>query len=273
MGGPVDDGRIKPDLVGKGVAVTSSVATGDAGYGTWQGTSMSSPNVAGTLALMQQHYQNTHMNAPMLSATLKGLSIHTANEAGTSIGPDYSFGWGLLNAEAAAELITVDSYGKNVINEQVLNGGATYTRNIYSDGINPLKVTICWTDPAGTPVNPPTDPELLNNRTPMLVNDLDLKITDGGTTYYPWKLDPDNPSNSATNNSKNNVDNVEQVFIQSPITGTYTIQVNHDGTLTNGSQAFSIIVSGNTICEKGSIIYNSDSEKFNFCEDGFWIEK
>jgi hypothetical protein len=230
---------------------------------------MSSPNVTGTCALLQQHYQNTHSSSSMRSATLKGLTIHSADEAGAAAGPDYIYGWGLMNAEQAAELISLDSYGNNVIDERVLSNGSTYTRSIESDGTNPLRVTICWTDPQGIPLSS----DLLNNRTPMLVNDLDLKLTENSIAYYPWKLDPDNPSNAATNSTENNVDNVEQVYISDPVEGTYTIEVSHDGTLSGGSQAFSIIVSGNSECVDGSIIYNTETEKFNFCEDGMWMEK
>ena len=267
--GPTDDGRIKPDLVGNGVSILSADHQGNATYATISGTSMASPNVAGTLALLQTHYQNTHASIPMRSATLKGLALHTTDEAGSADGPDYIYGWGLMNAERAARLISIDSYGNDVIDEQILSNGGTYIRNVHSYGINPLRVTICWTDPQGTPVSS----DLLNNRTPMLVNDLDLKLTENSTTYYPWKLDPDNPSNAATNSTENDVDNVEQVYISNPVEGTYTIEVSHDGTLSGGSQAFSIIVSGNSECADGSIIYNTETEKFNFCEDGMWMEK
>ena len=178
------------------------------------------------------------------------------------------FGWGLVNAEEAGRLINFDGFGNNVIDEQVLSNGSTYTRDINSDGNSPIKVTICWTDPAGTPVSA----NYLNNRTPMLVNDLDLKITNGAT-YYPWKLDPENPANAATNSGENNVDNVEQVYIELPSAGTYTIEVSHDGSLTGGSQAFSIIVSGENNCQNGSLMYNTDTNAFNFCEEGYWMEK
>ena len=267
--GSTDDGRIKPDIVGKGVGVYSTDDDNISDYSTMQGTSMASPNVTGTLVLLQQHYQNTHASIPMRSATLKGLALHTTDEAGSADGPDYIYGWGLMNAERAARLISIDSYGNDVIDEQILSNGGTYIRNVHSYGINPLRVTICWTDPQGTPVSS----DLLNNRTPMLVNDLDLKLTENSTTYYPWKLDPDNPSNAATNSTENDVDNVEQVYISNPVEGTYTIEVSHDGTLSGGSQAFSIIVSGNSECADGSIIYNTETEKFNFCEDGMWEEK
>ena len=266
--GPADDGRIKPDIVAKGVGVYSTASDSDDDYITYSGTSFATPNVSGTLALLQQYYQNTHSFTPMRSATLKALALHTTDEAGTALGPDYIYGWGLMNAERAAELISLDSYGNNIIGEQVLSNSSTYTRSIHSDGLNPLRITICWTDPPGIPVT-----KQLNPRTPMLINDLDLRVIKDANTYYPWKLDPDNPSNAATSISENNVDNVEQVYIASPSVGTYTIEVSHDGSLSSGSQAFSIIVSGNSECVNGSIIYNTEAGKFDFCEDGVWVEK
>jgi len=237
--GPADDGRIKPDIVANGIDLTSSVGSGDSAYDTYSGTSMASPNTTGTLALLQQYYQSTHSNTPMRSATLKALVLHSADEAGDYPGPDYRFGWGLLNAEKAAERIKEDSVS-NVIDEQVLNNGSTYERNITlsSASLDPLKVTIVWTDPAGTPVAPALDPS-----DKMLVNDLDLSIVKDGVTYYPWKLDKSNPSNAATQNSTNDVDNVEQVYIDVPEEGTYTVKVTHKGSLSSGSQAFSIVLS------------------------------
>jgi len=239
--GPADDGRIKPDIVGNGIALYSSIGTSDTAYSdTYSGTSMSSPNVAGTLALLQQYYQSTHSSSSMRSATLKALVLHTADETGSDTGPDYKYGWGLLNAQKAAETILED-VTRNVIDELSLPNGGSYTRDIVltEDGTSPLKVTIVWTDPAGTPVAPALDPS-----DKMLVNDLDLRVVKDGTiTYYPWKLDKDSPDNAATNNSENDVDNVEQVYIGSPTAGTYQVIVDHDGTLA-ADQNFSIVFSG-----------------------------
>ena len=87
--GPTDDGRIKPDLVGNGMLLTS--AWPDNPY--WVpafGTSMAAPNVTGSLILLQQHYQDIHGGGNfMRAATLKALAIHTADEAGDTDGPDY----------------------------------------------------------------------------------------------------------------------------------------------------------------------------------------
>ncbi len=244
--GPADDGRIKPDIVANGDGLYSCSDKGDDQYTTMSGTSMSSPNTSGTLALLQNYYQKGHSSQPMRAATLKALVIHTADEAGNNDGPDYEFGWGLLNAEKAAQVIDKDITENNTIDELILNNGATYTREVSVDGSEPLVVTIVWTDLPGTPVADALDPAEV-----MLVNDLDLKITHNGTTYYPWKLDRDNPSAAATNNSANHIDNVEKVEIKNPTAGTYTIEVSHSGSLAKSlaktdanDQAFSLIVSG-----------------------------
>jgi len=237
--GPADDGRIKPDIVGKGVAVYSTMDGSNSAYSELQGTSMSAPNVSGSMAMLQYHYQETHNGTPMLSASLKGLVLHTADEAGDHPGPDYKFGWGLMNSERASQIIS-DDVGQDVINELELTSGNLYTREVYVPAGSDFTITICWTDVAGTPTSPQ-----LNPSTPMLVNDLDLRIMDeNNDTYYPWKLNRDDKPAAATNDSKNSVDNVEKVEIKNAEGGNYTIYVDYDGSLTGGSQAYSLIISG-----------------------------
>lgn len=235
--GPADDGRIKPDIVGKGVLVYSSAATSSTAYATMNGTSMATPNVAGTLALVQEYYLKL-FGTPMRASTLKALAIHTADEAGPAPGPDYMFGWGLVNGEEAARLIRNSKTNGIGIQELVLQNSGSYQLNVVSNGNEPLKATIAWTDPAGKALAPALNPE-----TPALVHDLDLSISGSEKKFFPWKLNKNNPSAPATQNSKNHVDNVEVVFLENPEPGTYTIQVTHDGVI-NGSQMFSLIISG-----------------------------
>jgi len=237
--GPADDGRIKPDVVANGVNLYSTDHDNNSDYLTISGTSMSCPSATGSLALLQQHYENLNgTDNYMRAASLKALAIHTADEAGSNVGPDYQFGWGLMNTETAVLKISEDEIG-NVIDELTLTNGGTYTRDVLALGDEPLKVTICWTDPAHAPAPVELDPTDI-----MLVNDLDLRINGAKATYYPWKLNGSSPTAAATNSGENNVDNVEVVYIADPTASTYTITIDHDGSLSGGSQAFSIIISG-----------------------------
>ena len=240
--GPTDDGRIKPDVVSDGVGLTSSIATANNAYATYSGTSMATPNVTGSLLLLQEYYVQQHPGIFMRAATLKGLTIHTADEAGPNLGPDYMFGWGLVNVAKAALVIKDDNSPtkKQVIKEETLNNGDTYTFPVIASGSGPLVVTICWTDPKGSI----QAADALNDATPKLVHDLDLRVTQASNTFSPWILNPTNrPAKATTGDNK--LDNVEKIEIPDPIPGqTYTIKVTHKGTLERGSQAFSLIISG-----------------------------
>ncbi len=244
--GPTDDGRIKPDIVAHGVGVFSTSSSGNNAYNSKNGTSMATPNVTGSLLLLQEYYSQQKAGAFMRSATLKGLAIHTAEEAGDASGPDYKFGWGLLNVEKGAEVIKEYVSKNNATNakhflyENVLNNGSTYTTTFTPLVSGSLTATICWTDVQGnvTPIA-----SALNNTSIKLVNDLDIRITRDGTTYFPWILDPSVPSASATTGD-NFRDNVEKINADNLIAGeTYTITISHKGSLVNGSQAYSLLMS------------------------------
>jgi uncharacterized delta-60 repeat protein len=238
--GPTDDGRIKPDVVANGVGVYSSIASSDSAYASFNGTSMASPNTSGSIGLLQEHFQNLFTGNPPWSSTVRALLIHTADEAGPSAGPDYNFGWGLVNARRAAQVMSYDALnGANFdMQELTLSQGQTINFVVVSDGAQPLRATIAWTDPAGTP-----PAASLNPTARMLVNDLDLRIIGGATTYTPWILNPTTPGVAATTGD-NIRDNVEQVLIQSPPAGTYTIRITHKGTLAGGPQNVALVVSG-----------------------------
>ncbi len=238
--GPVDDGRIKPDIVANGIGLYSSYSSADDAYSSASGTSMSTPSVAGSVALLIQHWENVvGTGSKMRSSTAKALIIHTADESGANTGPDYEYGWGLMNTENAALKISED-ITTDVILEGYLEDGEVYTRNITTTGTSPIKATLVWTDPPGTPPVESLDPADV-----MLVNDLDLRITQSSNTYYPWKLDKDIPTAAATNATENDVDNVEVIDISTTLNSTtYTITMDHDGSLSGGGQAFSLIISG-----------------------------
>ncbi len=228
--GPTDDLRIKPDITGNGTGLYSTYENSDTAYNSISGTSMASPNVAGTLLLLQQHANNLNGNY-LRAATLKGLALHTADDAGPN-GPDAVYGWGLLNAKRAAETLSADGNASQ-ISELTLASGQSYQITVESDGVNDLLASISWTDRAGTATT------ALNSTTPRLVNDLDIRVSKGGTTYTPWRLTGVNSNGKGDNN----VDPFERVEVANA-SGTYTITVTHKGSLVGGSQNYSLIVTG-----------------------------
>jgi hypothetical protein len=241
--GPTDDGRIKPDIVADGVSVYSTLSTNDSSYGYLTGTSMAAPGVSGSLLLLQELSYKLS-NKPIRAATLKALAIHTANEAGLYPGPDYKYGWGLLNTSEAAITLSNAVSSNNaasssdLVYEDVLQNQATKTYTIVASGKKALKATLVWTDIKGTANN------TLNNTSPKLVNDLDLKISSGNIITEPWTMNPASPD-AAAKRANNKIDNVEKVEIDSVIVGnTYTITISHKNTLERTNQAFSLIISG-----------------------------
>jgi len=117
--GPTDDGRIKPDIVSSGCKgslkpavgflpdsdeyIFSTIPSND--YGGACGTSMSAPVVSGIIALMLEQYRYTYPDDEYpLPSTLKAILLHTAEDLNNT-GPDYTTGWGRVNATAAIESV------------------------------------------------------------------------------------------------------------------------------------------------------------------------
>lgn len=231
--GPTDDLRIKPDITGNGTSVYSPIGTSNTSYASYDGTSMAAPSVMGSLLLLQQLYNDTNGQFAY-AATIKGLALHTADDGGSVIGPDSRFGWGYMNTKKSAEIIISSDA---IIEEKVINQGGSISFEVTSNGVTPLIASISWTDPPANNVNY----GFSNRPDPVLVNDLDIRITQNTTTHFPWKL------TSVTTNDKidNNVDPYEKIEIDNP-NGTYTITINHKGTLRDNHQDYSLIVSGIT---------------------------
>ena len=251
--GPTDDGRIKPDLVGNGSFLYSAWSPRAELYGFAAGTSQAAPNVSGSLLLLQEHYENLHgTDNYMRAATLKALAIHAADEAGEAPGPDYAFGWGLLNTQSAAELISGEGDGHQIIEGSLVNGAADSYAVSVDQPDSVLTATLVWADPPGTPPAPSLDPPDL-----MLVNDLDLRVFRGANTWMPWVLDPANPAAPATTGD-NVRDNVEQVRIRAD-TCSYTVEIHHKGALLDDApQDYSLIISVDAPPVPGDFAFKED---------------
>ncbi len=243
--GPTDDGRLKPDLVGKGGSMLMAIGSADDAYtgGGSNGTSYASPNVAGAaLLLVDAAASGTHPWSPRAS-TVKALLIHGATDMGRP-GPDYEFGWGLPDlVESKAPMDALASGPDAAASPLVeaLLDPVQAPSHVYTfewDGTRPLRATLCWTDPPGSPT------VILDDPTPQLVHDLDLRIEGPGGTTLPFVLDPANPANNATTGD-NVVDPVEQVLLPAGGTaGVYTATVSAKTPLAEGPQWYSLVITG-----------------------------
>jgi len=261
--GPTADGRIKPDLVADGVGVFSLGSESDSAYSTLSGTSMSAPNVTGSLALVQEFYKN-QTDTFMTAASLKALAIHTAREAGTKPGPDVKFGWGVLNvADMIKVLENESSEGDTILIESELLNGEEKVYSIFSDNINALSATLVWTDVAG-PVGSQGSTD------PALVNDLDLLIYDSnGNEIKSWVISSNNPDNATQ--SGNHVDNVEKVQLVNPQKRRYFIKVSHSGELENNSQKYSLVLTGESYNFGSKELYYTGNGTELFIDRDNWI--
>lgn len=223
--GPVNDGRIKPDLCANGSSLWSTRSP--AGYEYRSGTSMATPSAAGAAALLIQHLFN-ETGARPAPHTLKALMVHGARDLGRA-GPDYEFGWGLIDASASVALIDQQRW---LVDQLSTTGPTTLNLPItVAAGTPSLKATVVWTDPQGSP-----------GAATALVNNLDLSlIAPDGATHLPWRLNPAAPSAPATRGS-NSLDNVEQVVVDSPPAGNWIVRLS--GSLPSGPQAYALVADG-----------------------------
>ena len=243
--GPTDDGRIKPDITANGQSLRSTESGSDTATGTRSGTSMSTPNVCGSAALLVDYYTSQFPSEAMRASTLKALILHTADDDGNP-GPDYRYGWGIMNTKQAADVIKLHASndgGAAMLESSLDLETTTQTHTFRWDGSSPLRVTLCWTDPAGA------EKEEHESREKALVNDLNVKVTGPGGTHFPYVMphvgdwSVESIDEDAVT-GVNDVDTVEQVYLPSATAGVYVVTVDYAGSLRGTSQDYSLIATG-----------------------------
>ena len=218
--GPTLDGRIKPELVAKGVAQLSTIP---GGYAERQGTSMSSPVVTGIAGIVTEQWHKTFNGQNPSGQVLKTLLIAGADDqiGPPSLdrpGPDYTYGFGLVDAKNSVDLIIADAGTGSRIRTGTLANGSTELP-LYLAAPQDLRVVLGWFDPEIEPA--PDAPA-----TPTLLNDLDLKVIGpGGETVLPYVLNPATPTAAATR-GVNTIDTTEEVEIKGAAAGAYRVIVN-----------------------------------------------
>ena len=218
--GPVKDGRIKPEITAQGSGVTSTTQLD--GYVSGTGTSMASPAVAGGLALLYQRYRQLNQNKDPKNGLMKALICNSGTDKGNA-GPDYKYGFGLLNLLRSLKMMENNTFKNDSLSNLA---SKSYVINVPANTAA-LKVMLYWNDPATT---------ILSGK--MLVNNLDLKVANPSSVVtLPKLLDPTpaNVNNPATT-GVDNINNIEQVVIDKPAEGSYTITVKASSVVQNPRQ-------------------------------------
>ena len=228
--GPAKDGRIKPEVVARGLNVFSTIPTNS--YGTSSGTSMAAPVVTGVAALITEQWRRTFAATPK-AEELKALIIAGAHDLGNP-GPDYTYGFGLVDAKASVDLVIADHADRKHIRSTSIAAGQQYEMPVVVRDPQNVRVVLQWPDP------PIFLSETQGYTAKALVNDLDLKVLGPtGTIYLPYVLDKNNVTAAATR-GVNTIDNTEMVEIANAAPGAYRIVVNGT-TVAQGPQNATIV--------------------------------
>ena len=209
--GPATDGRIKPDISANGTAHISTSLNNS--YQSFGGTSGAAPGIAGVIAQLHQAYREMNGGTTAESALLKAMVLNTANDLG-NVGPDYKFGWGHINGYRAIRIMEEEQYFK----ASVAQDSVQTHELVIPDNVRQAKIMIYWSDNEGSTF-----------AANALVNNLDARVVSPtGEVNLPWTLnsfpDPDSLDLPATR-GVDSLNNVEQIAINNPVGGTYTIEV------------------------------------------------
>ncbi|MEM9921602.1 MAG: S8 family serine peptidase [Bacteroidota bacterium] len=207
--GPTLDGRLKPEICAKGVQTFSTA--GGKGYTTKSGTSMAAPLVTGTSALLTQAYRLENNGENPDGGLIKAILCNTAVDKGLP-GPDFTYGFGLMNARRAFYNLEQKNYRSG----QIANGQTlTFPLNV-DEQTNQLKVLLYWADKENAE-------NILFE--PALINNLDIEVVAAdGSIHLPYVAQATQPDQAAIR-AVDQHNNIEQVVIDLPKAGNYTIRV------------------------------------------------
>ena len=209
--GPAHDGRIKPDISANGQQHISTDPNNE--YFPFGGTSGAAPGIAGINAMLQNAYGELNNGETASSGLIKAILLNTANDLGNK-GPDFRYGWGHVNAYRAALALEEENYFSATIDIDETN---THDIEI-PENVAEARIMTYWMDQPGSVMT-----------TKALVNDLNTTlINPAGDVLNPWVLDPTpDPAilDQPAFNGIDDLNNVEQIAIDNPVAGTYTLQV------------------------------------------------
>lgn len=189
---------------------------------------MSAPGVSGTYGQLVQAYKELNGGVTPTSALVKGALLNTADDLGNA-GPDFKFGWGRMNARKVVQVFQNNTY----LLDSIAQGAANQHQITVPSNVSQVKIMVYWNDYEGSTVT-----------TQALVNNLDMTVVDpSSATLLPYVLDPTPNAanlNSPATNGVDSINNMEQVVINTPAAGTYTVNVSGTA-IPQGPQKYYVI--------------------------------
>ncbi|MFW3147151.1 MAG: S8 family serine peptidase [Thermoplasmatota archaeon] len=247
--GPMNDGRLKPDVVAPGTYVLSTKSSIPGASGGWAsynsyyhyngGTSMSTPITAGTATVVRQYFNETEgldrpLNSLIKAALINGAIDMTPGQYGSGTPqqeitkrPDNDQGWGRVNLEGS---LYPEAGNMDYVNhEEGLRTNENFTRVFRVNSPEELRVTLAWSDYPGS---------LFAGK--QLINDLNLVLTAPNGTVYNG-----NDYTAPFNDEVDSLNPVEGVTVPSPEVGWWQLEVKGYN-VPIGFQHFGLVMSGNT---------------------------
>lgn len=212
--GPANDGRIKPDISAHGTNQMSTDPNNT--YAAGGGTSAACPGITGVMSQLHQAYRDMNSNNTAPSALIKACLLNSANDLGND-GPDFIFGWGKVNTFKALRILEENRYLSSTISQ----GGLNVHNITIPANVSRVRVMVYW-----------NDKEASTSAARALVNDININVSSpSATVHYPWILN--SAANTTTlaqpatrNGVLDTLNNVEQVAIDNPSAGVYTVNVS-----------------------------------------------
>jgi len=212
---------------------------------------MAAPGVSGAAVLLRQYFTDGFYPSGVATATdaripsgqlLKAMLINGATDmSGVTDFPNTREGWGRVNAGNAAyfqgdsRLLTLRDVRNS--DSRALSTADQHVWNISVTAGQPLKITLAWADAPA-----------LANASFAPVNDVDLSVESPAGDLYLGNVFFGGVS--ITGGVSDNKNNLEQVLISSPTSGTWTIRVT-GAAINDGHQGYAIVATGgvtNTSC-------------------------
>jgi len=251
--GPVEDGRIKPDVVLPGSVVASTRSTDPGASNGWSrpgdgqnsyvyasGTSMATPGVAGTAAVVTQ-YMRDKVGIEPSPALIKATLINGATPLAGYDYPGMDQGWGRVDLERS--LLEGAKYRIYREDQQVDldmdSGSNVESMWFYVENDHPLKATLVWSDVAGTV-----------NSAKHLINDLDMELVGPDGKKYSGNNFKMGVTEMNTSFVQDRTNNVEGILINIPTEGLWNLRIRA-ANIPTGTQDYALVVSGNV--EKGHV--------------------